>query len=70
MTKTVKIEGMMCKHCAAAVKGALEALPFIDSADVSFEAGTAVVALNAEIDADAVKKAIEDKDYTFVGIED
>ena len=69
MTKTVRIDGMMCKHCAAAVKGALESFDEIDEAVVSFEDGTAVITCNAEIDEAAVKKAIEDKEYTFIGIE-
>ncbi len=69
MTKTVKIEGMMCHHCEASVKKALEALPQVDEAVVSHEAGTAVLSLNADVEEAAVKKAVEDKDYTFVGME-
>ena len=69
MTKTVHIEGMMCAHCEATVKKALEALDGVQSAAVSHEAGTAVVTLTADV-ADAVlKEAVEAKDYTVTGIE-
>ncbi len=68
MKKTITIEGMMCGHCEATVKKALEALPQVDSAEVSHTAGTAVVTLNAPIDDDALTKAVEDKDYTVKGI--
>ena len=69
MTKTVKVEGMMCGHCAATVKKALENLPFVASAEVSHESGTAVLTLSGDPDEAAVKKAIEDKDYKYIGIE-
>ena len=69
MTKTVRVEGMMCQHCEASVKKALEKLPFVESAAASHEAGTAVITLCGELDEAAVKEAIEDRDYTFVGIE-
>ena len=69
MTRTVKIEGMMCGHCEATVKKALEALPFVEEAAVSHEAGTAVLTLNGELDEGAVKAAVEAKDFTFAGIE-
>ncbi|MCR5107806.1 MAG: heavy metal translocating P-type ATPase [Lachnospiraceae bacterium] len=69
MTKTVKIEGMMCEHCEARVKKVLEKLDFIDEAKVSHKDGTAVVTLNADIDEEAVKSVIEDNDYKFLGIE-
>lgn len=69
MTKTMKIEGMMCGHCEAAVKKALEALDQVASAEVSHEAGTAVVTLSGEISDDVLKKTVEDKDYTVTGIE-
>lgn len=69
MTKTIKIEGMMCGHCEATVKKALEALPEVASAEVSHEKGTAVVALTAEVSDDVLKKTVEDKDYTVTGIE-
>ncbi|MCD8122217.1 MAG: heavy metal translocating P-type ATPase [Clostridiales bacterium] len=68
MTKTISIEGMMCGHCEAAVKKALEALPQVDAADVSHEKGTAVVTLNGEIADDVLKKAVEDKDYKVTAI--
>ena len=70
MTKTMKIEGMMCGHCEAAVKKALEALEQVDTAEVSHEAGTAVVILNSEISNEVLKKTVEDKDYTVTAIED
>lgn len=69
MTKTMKIEGMMCGHCEAAVKKALEALAEVDSAEVSHETGTAIVTLNAELADEVLKKTVEDKDYTVLGIE-
>ena len=69
MQKTMKIEGMMCPHCEAAVRKALEALDGVDAAEVSHEAGTAVVSMTAEV-ADAVlKEAVEAKDYKVLGIE-
>ena len=68
MTRTMKIEGMMCGHCEATVKKALEALDFVSSAQVSHEAGTAVVEVSSENDA-ALKKAVEDKDYKVLSIE-
>ncbi len=67
MTKTIYIKGMMCAHCEATVKKALEALPEVDSAAVSHADGTAVVTLNAPAD-DALKKAVEDKDYAVTDI--
>ena len=69
MTKTMKIEGMMCEHCEATVKKALEALPFVESAQVSHVAGNAVVNLNGEADEAAMKAAVEAKDYKVLGIE-
>ena len=66
MEVTMKIEGMMCAHCEAAVKKALEELPTVESADVSHEKGTAVVKLNAETDFAVLKKAVEDKDYKVI----
>ncbi len=68
MTKTISIEGMMCAHCEATVKKALEALDGVNSASVSHEAGTAVVELSQAIEDEALKKAVEDKDYTVLGI--
>ena len=70
MEKTIKIEGMMCGHCEAAVKKALEELPEVESAEVSHVSGTAKVTLKAEIDNDVLKKAVEDKDYKVIGIEE
>ncbi len=69
MKETVKIEGMMCGHCEASVKKALEAIDGVESAEVSHESGTAVVTLSHAVDDDVIRKAIEDKDYTFVSIE-
>jgi Cu2+-exporting ATPase len=69
MTKTMKIEGMMCGHCEARVKKALEALPQVDTADVSHEKGTAVVTLNAEVESETLKKAVEEQDYKVVSVE-
>lgn len=69
MKETVKIEGMMCNHCEMAVKKALEALDGVEKADVSHEKGTAILTLNKAVADGNIKKAIEDKDYTFVGIE-
>ena len=63
MEKTMKIEGMMCGHCEARVKKCLEAIPQVDEAIVSHEAGTAVVKLNAQVDDEVLKKAVEDQDY-------
>ena len=68
MEKTMKIEGMMCGHCEATVKKALEALPEVDSAEVSHEAGTAVVTLNAQVSDEVLKKTVEDKDYKVLEI--
>lgn len=68
MTKTMKIEGMMCGHCEARVKKALEALEQVESAEVSHEAGTAVVTLKEEVADDVLKKAVEDQDYEVKGI--
>ena len=69
MEKTITIEGMMCGHCEAAVKKALEELPQVSGAVVSHEKGTAVVTLNAEVADDVLKKAVEDKDYKVTGIQ-
>ena len=69
MKKTMKIEGMMCGHCEATVKKALETLEGVASADVSHESGTAVVTLSAPVEDAALKKAVEDKDYKVTGIE-
>ena len=69
MKKTLKVEGMMCGHCEARVKKALEALPEVDEAVVSHEAGTAIVTLNAEVADDVLKNAVEAQDYKVTGIQ-
>ena len=69
MKKTIKIEGMMCGHCEATVRKALEALPQVDAAQVSHTAGTAVVTLNAGVADDVLTQAVEAKDYKVTGIE-
>ena len=69
MTKTMKIEGMMCGHCEARVKKTLEAIEGVQEAAVSHEAGTAVVTLSADVDDAVLKKAVEDQDYQVTGIE-
>ncbi len=69
MKETVKIRGMMCEHCENTVKKALEALPGVEKAEVSHETGTAVLSLAGEVDEETVRKAVEDKDYEFLGIE-
>ena len=68
MEKTIKIEGMMCGHCEATVKKALEALDGVISADVSHDKGTAVVALEKDVADDILTKAVEDKDFKVTGI--
>lgn len=68
MTKTMKIEGMMCGHCEARVKKALEALPEVAGAEVSHEAGTAVVTLSAPVEDAVLTKAVEDQDYKVLSI--
>ena len=69
MKKTLHVEGMMCGHCEARVKKALEALPAVDEAVVSHEAGTAIVTLTADVSNETLKKAVEDQDYQVTGIE-
>ena len=69
MTKTIKIEGMMCGHCEAAVKKALEAIDGVTVNEVSHEKGIAAVSLSKDVPDDVLKKAVEDKDYTVKGIE-
>lgn len=69
MNKTMKIEGMMCGHCEARVRKALEAIEGVTSADVSHETGTAVVHLSADVSADTLKKAVEEQDYPVLSIE-
>ena len=69
MTKTMKIEGMMCIRCEAHVKKALEALAEVEAAQVSHEAGTAVVTLAQEASDEVLKQAVEADGYTVLGIE-
>ncbi len=69
MTKTMKIEGMMCGHCEKAVRTALEAVDGVVRADVSHETGTAVVELSSDVNDSVLKKAVEDKDYKVTAIE-
>ena len=69
MKKTLKVEGMMCDHCEARVKKALEALPEVAEAVVSHEAGTAIVTLSADVADGVLKKAVEDQDYKVTGIQ-
>jgi Cu2+-exporting ATPase len=69
MEKTMNIEGMMCGHCEARVKKALEALAEVEEAVVSHESGTAVVKLNAEISDEQLKNAVEAQDYKVTGIQ-
>ena len=69
MTKTLKVEGMMCMHCEARVKKALEAVPGVASAEVSHEKGTAVVTLSADVADETLAKAVEAQDYKVLGVE-
>ncbi|MBQ1490154.1 MAG: heavy metal translocating P-type ATPase [Eubacterium sp.] len=69
MEKKMNIEGMMCTHCEATVKKALEALDGVEAAEVSHEANSAVVTMSKEVADDVLKKAVEDKDYTVLSIE-
>lgn len=69
MQKTMKIEGMMCGHCEATVKKCLEALAEVEKAEVSHEAGTAVVTLSGTVSDDILKKTVEDKDYKVLSVE-
>ncbi len=68
MEKTVKIEGMMCPHCEARVKKVLEAIAGVESAEVSYIKGTAVVKFT-DVSSETLKKAVEDADYKVIGIE-
>ena len=69
MQKTMKIEGMMCPHCEATVKKALEALDGVSEANVSHEKGTAIVSMTTAVPDDVLKNTVEEKDYTVLGIE-
>ena len=68
MTKTVKIEGMMCMHCEAAVKKALEAFDEVEKADVSHEKGEAVLTLISPLDDEKITEAVENLEYKVLGI--
>ena len=68
MTKTMKIEGMMCSHCEAAVKKALEALDLVESAQVSAREGSAVVTLSADLADEVLKQTVEAKKYKVLEI--
>ena len=69
MEKTMKIDGMMCGHCEARIKKALESLEQVQQAQVSHESGTAVVTLTADLPDEALKKAVEDQDYKVLSIQ-
>ena len=69
MEQSFELSGVHCMHCVARVKKALEALPQVDEAVVSHEAGTAIVTLNAEVDDEVLKKAVEAQDYPVTGIQ-
>ena len=69
MTKTLKVEGMMCSHCEGRVKKVLEAVDGVTEVVVSHEKGTAVVTLSKEVASDLLKKAVEDADYKVLAVE-
>ena len=69
MKKTLKVEGMMCGHCEARVKKALEAVPGVESAVADHAKGTAVVTLSAPVEDDALRAAVEAQDYKVLGLE-
>lgn len=66
MELTIKVGGMMCPHCEAAVKKALEAIPTVENAQASHEKGEVTVKLSAQTEFDVLKKAIEDLDYKVI----
>ena len=68
LQKTLRIDGMMCHHCENAVKNALEKLDFIEEASADFEAGTAVITLCGEADEEAIRKAVAEEDYEYLGM--
>ena len=68
MEKIIKIEGMMCGHCEAHVKKALEVLEGVEQANVSHEAGTAIVTMTADISDDILKKTVEEEGYKVIDI--
>ena len=69
MTKTMKIEGMMCPHCEAHTKKALEALDGVEAATASHEAGNAIVTLTKDVPDEVLKAAVEEAGYTVLAIE-
>ena len=69
MTKTLKVEGMMCPHCEARVKKALEAIPGVESAVADHTRGTAVVTLHAPVADEVLTAAVEAQDYKVLGVE-
>ena len=69
MTKTLKVEGMMCEHCEARVKKVLEAIPSVESAVADHAAGTAVVTLTGPVDDETLRAAVEAQDYKVLGVE-
>ncbi len=69
MTKTMKVEGMMCVHCEARVKKALEAIPGVESAAADHSAGTAVVTMSSPVADEVLRAAVEAQDYKVLGIE-
>ena len=69
MTKTMKVEGMMCVHCEARVKKALEAIPGVESAAADHSAGTAVVTMNSPVADEVLRAAVEAQDYKVLGVE-
>ena len=69
MTKTLKVEGMMCPHCEARVKKALEAVPGVENAVANHELGTAVVTLSAPVADEVLTAAVEAQDYKVLGVE-
>ena len=69
MTKTLKIEGMMCEHCESRVKKTLEAIDGIESAAPDHNTNTAVITLSSDVPVDVIKAAIEAQDYSFIGME-
>lgn len=69
MTKTLKIEGMMCGHCEARVKKTLEAIDGIESAVPDHNANTAVITLSKDVPEEVIKAAVEAQDYKFIGME-
>ena len=69
MTKTLKVEGMMCMHCEARVQKALEAVPGVETAVADHDAGTAVVTLGTPVDGETLKAAVEAQGYKVLGVE-